>query len=151
MRNKQDKIIDNNYNSGNIEFNPNSRLEIDDMYSNDNLDDVYNSEQYYEKKAIMELMYTTYQSNIDTSEYDNKKFTKSSIPNIYTLLFDVITAEHYLSSVQKFCYIAEFIDVSYRKIWESIEIKYKEEILVELKKTNDVFTKYGQHNISKLF
>ena len=148
-RTKGDKIIDNDFNSGNIEFDTSTnKLEIDHFYSDKNLDECYNSEEYNEKKNTMILMVELFEGSKYYVHFKNKKFTKDVIPEIYDIFYDELDRELFLSNVQKFCYIAEFLNVSYEKVWDSIYIKRKEEVLLELDQTHGVFNKF---NITKLF
>jgi hypothetical protein len=144
---RRDKIFGNDFNTGNItsENLPNIKIETD--YSSSYLDDCYDAEEYMMRKDLMQRVYDIFKASQWGNLPLDKKFSKELMPFIFNDLYKGL-AERGYPTVEVFICIAEFMDVSYEKVYEVAGIKVKEQILKELESKFKVLSK---KKINRLF
>lgn len=150
---QDDKIFSNGYNQGSIDHEWFSDLKIDSGYSDSYLDNVYNTEEYIERKELDEKILSLFQKSRWFHRYHDhgipirKKFPKDHLPHIFLYFRKGLDNQSY-TSVDMFIAISDFLDVSYEKLYDLIGMKYKEEILIELEKKYKIIS---NKNEKKLF
>jgi hypothetical protein len=145
---RKDKIFYNDYNVGNIDNKNLPDLKIEPGYSHTYLDSCYNSDEYEERKQLMEHIYEVFNSSQwGNLPKNNKKFPTDLRPFIFNDIYKGLDGRNY-SAVEMFVAIADFMDVKYETLYDSIGIKIKEDILKELDSHYNVLSK---RNVKKLF
>lgn len=144
---RRDKIFGNDFNTGNItsENLPNIKIETD--YSSSYLDNCYDAEEYMTRKDLMKKVFDIFSNSQWKNLPLDKKFSKELMPFIFNDLYKGLADRGY-PTVDIFICIAEFMDVSYEKVYEVAGIKVKEQILKELESKFKVLSK---KKINRLF
>jgi len=143
----RDKIFGNDFNTGNIQSHnlPNIKIETD--FASSYLDDCYDAEEYMTRKDLMKKVFEIFKESQWNSLPLDKKFSKELMPFIFNDLYKGLADRGY-PTVDIFICIAEFMDVSYEKVYEVAGIKVKEQILKELESKFKVLSK---KKINRLF
>lgn len=147
-KSKKDKIFFNDFNTGNIDVEALPSIKIDIGYAKSNLDDCYNADEYAERKDLLEKVYAAFKE----SQWKNlplvgKKFSKELQPYIFNDLFKAVDGQGH-TTIDMFIAIAEFMDISYEKIYEIAGLKMKERLIHELENKYKILSK---KNIKRLF
>jgi hypothetical protein len=144
---KVDKIFGNDFNTGNIDPERFPDIQIEAGYANSVLDDCYNMEDYMEKKKLLELTVETFK----LSQWGNlpldKKFSKELQPFIFNDLYKGMDGQGF-TTIDIFICIAEFMDVSYERVYEIAGLKMKEQLINELE---DKYKMLSKKKINRLF
>lgn len=144
---KVDKIFGNNYNTGNIDVENLPDIKIEADYASNQLGDCYNAEDYTERKALMEDVYNTFKASQWGNLPLNKKFSKELMPYIFNDIYKGVDGKGY-SVIDIFISIAEFMDISYERVYEIAGLRMKEKVIIELEAKYKVLSK---KNINRLF
>ena len=144
---KIDKIFGNNYNTGNIDVENLPDIKIEADYASNQLGDCYNAEDYSERKALMEDVYNTFKASQWGNLPLNKKFSKELMPYIFNDIYKGVDGKGY-SVIDIFISIAEFMDISYERVYEIAGLRMKEKVIIELEAKYKVLSK---KNINRLF
>jgi hypothetical protein len=140
---KEDKIFNNRYNSGEIDFEIFGKITIIDSSSRDDVFD-----EYYERK-IQQDIYEIFIGSKYYEEYTkNKKVPKSEVAEIYYYFDERLPETEEVNAIEKFINIAEFMSISYEVLYQELGPVYKEKLLRELDKKYKVFSK---KKIKRLF
>lgn len=137
---KRDKIFENDFNTGNLKTENFPEIKIDADYSRSHLDECYNSIDYHEMKELMEMVYAAFKSSQWGNLPLNKKFSKDLMPYIFNDVFKEIDGKGY-STIDMFICIAEFMDITYEKVYEIAGLKIKERLIHELEDKYKVLSK----------
>lgn len=144
---KRDKIFENNFNTGNIDSEKLPDIKIEGGYAGSNLQDCYNMEDYAEKKKLLELTVAAF----NDSQWKNlpltKKFSKELMPFIFNDLYKALDGKNF-STIDIFICIAEFMDISYERVYEIAGLKMKEKLIHELESKYKILSK---KHINRLF
>lgn len=142
-RRPNDKIFDNKFNIGEIQPEIYKGVSIETTYKNylDNNDTSYN---------IMRLALDTdfLQEWKKTEWYPDKKIEKTDLSEIFIILNKVTKKYKEFSRLEKFIFIAEFINVPVDVLYEMVSTKYKEIVLIEL---NDKYKILQKEKIYGIF
>jgi hypothetical protein len=118
---KEDKIFNNRYNTGDIEYETFGAIKVHDKYiPRDTFEE-------YTDNRLQEDLYEVFQTS---DFYDNLRNSKGIPP------------------VEKFVAVAEFMSISYDLLYEELAPVYKEALLKELDVKYNIFKK---KNIKRLF
>jgi hypothetical protein len=140
---KEDKIFNNKFNTGEIEYEVFGKISLKGSNSDG---DSY--EEYNEKK-LQEEIYDIFINSKYYEEYiKNKKVPKGEVSEIYYYFDDRIPQTEEVTAVEKFINIAEFMSISYEVLYQELAPVYKEKLLRELDNKYDIFTK---RKIKRLF
>lgn len=144
---KRDKIFDNDFNIGNIntENLPNIHIETD--FATSYLDDCYNTEEYVTRKDLTEKVLVIFNDSQWSTLPLDKKFSKELMPFIFNDLYKGLSGQGY-TTVDIFICIAEFMDVSYEKVYEVAGVKVKELLIKEMELKYKILSK---KKINRLF
>jgi hypothetical protein len=142
---KEDKIFNNRYNSGDIEYEVFGEIK---MLEQDSALDGY--EAYLEGKVQEELYQIFIESPYYTDSAPGKssKVPRSEVATIYYYFEDRLTEKEEVTPVEKFTRIAEFMCIPYDVLYQEISPVHKERLLRELDSKYHVFSK---NKIKRLF
>lgn len=143
----KDKIFGNDFNSGNIDTEKLPSIGIDPIYARSILDDCLNMDEYHEKKQLLEMTVVIFESSQWGSLPLNKKFSKELQPFIFADLFKGLDGNGY-TVIDMFIAIAEFMDISYERVYEIAGLKMKERLINELE---DKYRMLSKKKINRLF
>lgn len=132
---KEDKIINNAYNTGELDFEAFSgTMKIDERVSSRYSDQ--HSENMMEVqtlKALNEKIYEIFQESPYHEKYKNpKRVDKSDMVKMYYYFKERLVKENSYSSSQIFMGFAEFFQINYDQLYGEIGVMDKENLLKEL-------------------
>lgn len=140
---KEDKIFNNRYNAGEIEYEVFGKLQIHDKFMpRDTFEEYMDNrlqEEIYELFIISEF-YEMYSQN--------KKVSKSDISRVYYYFDGLIKNSKDISPIEKFIAVADFMNISYDSLYDELAPVYKEAILKELDNKYKIF---NRRKIKRLF
>jgi hypothetical protein len=140
---KEDKIFNNRYNTGEIEYEVFGKIQVHEKFLPR---DVF--EEYTDNKLQDEL-YDIFTKSDFYEEYSkNKKVVRSDVSRVYYHFDDNLQNTKSISPVEKFIAIAEFMSIPYEQLYEELAPVYKEALLRELDEKYKIFTK---RKIKRLF
>lgn len=125
---KVDKIFYNDFNTGNLDTVDFSEIKVDSNFVESNMQDCYNADEYMEKKAILELTVKIFNESQWKNLSLTKKFPKELTPFIFQDLYKGLEGKGY-DVIDIFICIAEFMDISYERIYEIAGLKMKEQLI----------------------
>jgi hypothetical protein len=140
---KEDKIFNNRYNTGDIEYEVFKKIQIHDKFTpRDTLEE-------YSEQQMQEDLYDIFRNSQYFEEYSaNKKFSRSEVAIIYYYFDERLPSTKDIPAVEKFIAIAEFMSVPYEALYEELGPVYKEALLKELDNKYKIFKR---KNIKRLF
>lgn len=144
---KVDKIFGNDFNTGNIDSERFPDIQIEAGYASSVLDDCYNMEDYMEKKKLLELTVETFKKSQWGNMPLDKKFSKELQPFIFHDLYKGLDGQGF-TTIDIFICIAEFMDISYERVYEIAGLKMKEQLINELE---DKYKMLSKKKINRLF
>lgn len=136
---KSDKIFGNSYNEGTVDHQKLPELKIEEGYSSNYLSNFYNSEEYMERKELDEKIFKIFKESRWSNFSIRKKFPKDHLPHIFSHIAKELDGQGH-TSVDIFISIADFLVVTYEKLYDLISVKYKEKILIELERKYKVLS-----------
>jgi len=140
---KEDKIFNNKFNTGEIDFEIFGAINIRPESEDFDIFDEYNA------RKIQEDIYDIFASSKYYEEYSkNKKVPKSEIANVYYYFDERLEENGNVTIIDKFINVAEFMNISYEDLYRELGPVYKEKILRELDHKYQIFKK---RNIKRLF
>ncbi len=144
---KRDKIFDNDFNTGNIDTDKLPDIKIDVRYASSNLEECYNMEEYDEKKRLLEMTLDVFEKSEWNYLSLTKKFPKELMPFIFNELYKGLENKGF-TTIDMFVSIAEFMDITYERVYEIAGLKMKERLIHELEVKYRVLSR---KKINKLF
>lgn len=146
-----DKIINNSYNSGSLEYeNFGQTLKIDDMVA-DLYKDTISDNMVEERtiKILEERMYEIFSESIYFTKYKvPKRVDKNDLLKMYYFFKDKLVKDNTYTSVQIFMGFAEFFQLNYDQLYDEIGVLDKEGLLKEL---NEKYSLAKRSKSKKLF
>jgi len=147
-----DKILDNKYNSGNLdhEFFHARDMRISDEYADQNLDEYYNSEKYSRFKALLEkIEEITKISTFSLEDHPKRKLPKAKLNDFFCFVIEEVRKSDTTYSMMEFVIgTCEYLGCNYENMFKEMNMSHKEQLLNELDKDYHIFSKM---NIKKLF
>lgn len=144
---KVDKIFGNDFNTGNIDPERFPDIQIEAGYADSILSDCYNMEDYNEKKNLLELTVEVFSHSQWKNLPLDKKFSKELQPFIFNDLYKGMDGKGF-TIIDIFICIAEFMDISYERVYEIAGLKMKEQLINELE---DKYRMLSRKKINRLF
>ena len=145
---KHDKIFQNDYNTGNLDFEEFGPPRVDQDFIDAHMESSYDSANYHTKMQNMERVDDFFkESEMGKIIGQKKKIPKQMIPRLYIAMKDCFGKDE-LSESEFFIIIAEYFGVSYEVFYENIPAIYREALVRELDNKYSVLKKKG---IRKLF
>lgn len=148
---KEDKIINNSYNTGEIEhesFRGDIKIDpkIEKQYKE------YSSENIIEHRTFEILNDRIYDMFINSAFHEKykkpKRVDKKDMPKIFYYMKDRLDKENTFSTMEIFISIAEFFQINYKYLYNEISVVDKENIIKEL---NDKYKLENRIESRKLF
>ena len=132
---KEDKIINNSYNTGEIEYEAfSATMKIDDRVAS--LYEDQHSENMIEVRMIKSLNEEIYNLFLDSPFYEKyknpKRVDKSDMVKMYYYFKELLVKGRSYSSSQIFMGFAEFFQINYDQLYNEIGVMDKENLLKEL-------------------
>ena len=132
---KEDKIINNSYNTGELEYEAFSgTMKIDDRvasrYSDQHSDNMF---EVLSLKSLDDEIYKIFLESPYYNKYKNpKRVDKSDMVKMYYYFKERLVKEKSYSSSQIFMGFAEFFQINYDQLYGEIGVMDKENLLKEL-------------------
>jgi hypothetical protein len=147
MRNKTDKIFDNNFESGDFELNGDISFNINSQYIDDRPEEEKIHTEYLRKlmHSLIEESRFKHFNNIDDFGASTK-LRKIDINQIYEYLEDELSTKY--SRIEIFAETADYFNIHPTKFYNSLSNVFKERLIEELDKKTNVL---NRKNIKKLF
>jgi hypothetical protein len=145
---KHDKILHNDYNSGNIEFEELGIPRVDSDYVDVYMGNYYNAADYHAQMNLMEMVDQSFKA----SEYSKVIGAKRKIPK--QLFGKIYVAIHQdfekgdVTEIEIFTTVAEYFGLSYEAFYENIPAMYRENLVKEL---DDKFGALKKKGMRRLF
>jgi hypothetical protein len=129
--------------NGQEEFEPDPSLDYRSLQSVV----AYEDEDYLHSTKLNEKIDDIFQKSRWTIIGPNKKIPKDLIPLIFQDILHELQETEF-TMVEKFVAICDYTSINYQKAYESIHMKYKEQIVQEMDKKYGILGKKG---IKKIF
>lgn len=107
----------------------------------------YDDEEYFHRVSLNQRIDEIFSASRWSVISPAKKIPKDLIPLIFQDILKELEPTEY-TMVEKFVAICDYSNISYTKAYESIHMKYKEEIVQEMDKKYGILSKKG---IKKIF
>jgi hypothetical protein len=145
---KFDKIFNNDYNTGNLDFEEFGPPKVDPDFVEKHMESYYDSNNYYAKMKTMETLDEFFR-NSDVGKVIGlkKKIPKQMIPRLYVSMKGAFK-EGDMTEIEFFSLLAEYFGMSYEIFYENIPAVYRETLVRELDHKYGVLKKKG---LRKLF
>lgn len=143
----RDKIYGNAFNSGETGYHDLPDIRAEGDYAGRNLGHVYDSEAYNMRIKLSKICSDAFDESQWSGLPLNKKFSKELMPYIFQDLFKVLDVDGH-SVVDCFIAIAEFMDVSYEKVYWSAGNEVQKRLITEC---NLKFGSLDKKDINRLF
>jgi len=139
---KEDKIFNNRFNTGDIDYVPFPKMRID---TPDNFDIV---EEYNSHEMQVHLL-EIYKAAPFFDQYTaNRKIAKGESCKVFYHFEEELTKTKDLRLMEKFILVADFMEMSYEVLYKEISVKHKE---ILLKDMDEEFGIFKRKNIHRLF
>jgi hypothetical protein len=138
---KEDKIFNNSFNRGDIEYELFGEIKVVQEATGDLYED------YIETK-LQEDLYKIYKESPYSGDFEKtRKNSKSVLAEIYYYFDDRLKSDD-MSAVERFTAIAEFMTAPYDTLFNELGSAYQDRIIRELDGKYKIFAK---KNIKRLF
>lgn len=140
----RDKIFDNDYNTGNLDFEEYNNLpRVDSSYAEDNLRDCYDSYEYT-RKIDLEKTVDEYFKNTEHGKVfaNKKKIPKQILPHVFVAIREQFKGNDYTGS-EIFSCIADYFGLNYEVLYENIPSVYRAELVRELDEKYGILKRKG--------
>ena len=144
---REDKIFGNSFNLGNVEHENFHEVKIEAGYATANLGDCYDTEDYYQRRKILDEVVIIFEKSQWHEMPLGKRFPKEVLPYIFQELYTGLQGCGY-TSVDMFIAITEFMDLPYEKVYEATGLAVKEQLIKELEVEHGTLAK---KKINRLF
>lgn len=147
MRQKTDKIFDNNFESPDFELDSSISFEISPQWVDDRPEDekIHTENLRKEIHTLVEESRFKHFNEIDEFG-EAKKLRKIDINQIYEYLEDELSASY--SRIEIFAETADYFNVHSTKFYNALSNIFKERLIEELDQKTNIL---GRKNIKKLF
>ena len=138
---KEDKIFNNRYNTGEVEYVPFPKMRIDTPDSFDVLSE-------YTVMEVQELLLEIFKAAPFYQSYvANRKIPKGDSCKIFYHFETELDKTRDMRLMEKFIAIADFMEMSYEVLYREIGIKHKEILLKEMDDEYGIFKKKKIHRL----
>jgi hypothetical protein len=143
-----DKILDNDFNQNNIDFNPIQNNNLDEVYVSQHLDYCKNPQEY-DRKSRLETHIVEVLEHSIFAHYliEQRKFPKNNLAELYILVHSNTSTMEW-TRVELIDKTAEILKINLSQFFNAIPVKFKEELLNEL---NVDFEIFKSKKIGRLF
>ncbi len=140
---KEDKIFNNRYNAGEIEYEVFGKIQIHDKFLPK---DTF--EEYVDNRLQEEIYELFIVSDFYQIYSQSKKVSKGDISRVYYYFDAGLKNTKDIPAIEKFIAVADFMNISYDSLYEELAPVYKEAILKELDNKYQIF---NRKKIKRLF
>ena len=146
---KRDKIFDNDYNTGNLDFEEYTNLpKVDVVYSETNLEECYDSLEYARRMKLENLVDEFFKNTEFGKIFaSKKKIPKQILPQVFVSIREQFKAGEY-TGTEIFTNIADYFGINYEVLYENIPSVYRAELVRELDEKYGVLKRKG---VKRLF
>jgi hypothetical protein len=143
-----DKILDNDFNQNNIEFNAVQTNNLDEVYVSQYLDYCKNPQEY-DRRSRLETHIVEVLEHSEFAHYliEQRKFPKNFLSDLYVLVHTNTSTMEW-TRVELIDKTAEILKINLSQFFNAIPVKFKEELLNEL---NVDFEIFKSKKIGRLF
>ena len=138
---KEDKIFNNRYNTGDIDYVPFPKMRID---TPDNFDVV---EEYNSHEMQVHLLEIFKGAPFFDQYTANRKISKGESCKVFYYFEEELTKTKDLRLMEKFILVADFMEMSYEVLYKEISVKHKEILLKDMDEEFGIFKKKNIHRL----
>lgn len=142
-RRPNDKILDNKYNAGEIDYEvySNKELKVNSEYASDNLNSYYDSDKYTKHLDLLKFIDNIILDSYFVECMDHKrKIPKAKYREVFLFIVEKLN-DNTVSAVEIIIAICEYFGANYQSMLSEIPIQWKEKILVELDSDHNIFAR----------
>lgn len=140
-RNKNDKVFDNSYNQGTIDFQVYEPAQILSQFEMQQLSPYYEAFDYYRIESLIDIIHAIWNNTERINVFGEiKKIKKQHLSEIYTYFLTHFPDSTY-TNCEIFITIADFFGISYKTLYEMILPVYKINILKEIDDKYNILNK----------
>lgn len=148
QKRKFDKIFNNDYNTGNLDFEEFGVPKVDQEYVDTYMESYVDSNTYHARMEVMEKIDTFFKdTDVGKVIGMKKKIPKQMLGKIYLMNKDAFKPGE-LTEVEYFTTLADYFGMSYEVLYENIPAIFRETLVRELDHKYSVLKRKG---IRKLF
>jgi hypothetical protein len=138
---KEDKIFNNRFNTGEVNFEPFPKIRIDMPENFDVLDE-------YNGRELQNLLLEIFRSAPFYPTYaENRKIPKGESSKIFYYFEAELSKTRDMLMMEKFMVVADFMEMAYEVLYREISVKHKEAILKEMDERFGIFKKKKIHRL----
>jgi hypothetical protein len=138
---KEDKIFNNRYNTGEIDFEPFPRMRIDTPDSFDVISE-------YNGLELQEVLLEIFKKAPFYENYTEiKKIPKGEYCKLFYYFEEELTKSRDMRMMEKFIAVADFMEMNYDILYKEISVKHKESILKEMDEEYGIFKRKKIHRL----
>jgi hypothetical protein len=143
----RDKIFNNDYNTGNLDFEEYGPPKVDNDYVESHMESYYDSNEYHFKMQVMERVDRFFKST-DAGKVIGmkKKIPKQMLSNIYLLIKKEFPNGE-LTEIEYFIAVADYFGISYEILYENIPAIHRESLVRELDGKYSILKKRGMRKL----
>ena len=138
---KEDKIFNNRFNTGDIDYEPFPKMRID---TPDNFDIV---EEYNSHEMQVHLLEIFKGAPFFDQYTANRKIPKGDSCKLFYYFEEELTKTKDLRLMEKFILVADFMEMSYEVLYKEISVKHKELLLKDMDEEFGIFKKKNIHRL----
>lgn len=129
----QDKVFDNNYNTGNLDNFSTEEIVLSETYRRTFLKQEYDSDTNHRLKELSEELYTFIKKSVFEKILDDKKLVKRAVPEILEYLLPFLDKKTSFTFAEKFYVICDLLNIKENIIYENLPVEYQDIALREIK------------------
>lgn len=137
----QDKVFDNNYNTGNLNDFSTENIILNESYRTTFLKQEYDSDTDHRLKELSKELYNYIEKSIFEKILDNKKLIKRAVPEILEYLLPYLDEKTMYTFAEKFYVICSLLNIKESIIYENLPIEYRDIALKEIQEYSKLLDK----------
>lgn len=138
---KEDKIFNNRFNTGEIEYEPFPKMRID---TPDNFDVVSEYSNLELQKYLLQIFK---EAPFFDAFANTRKIAKGQSSVIFYYFETELDKTRDLRLMEKFIAVADFMEMSYEVLYKELSVKHKETLLKEMDEEYGIFKKKNIHRL----
>lgn len=148
-RRPNDKILDNKYNSGSLEYEIfNARdFRVNTEFAESNMQSELDNEKYNRHaKILSEIEGIVKESKFNVSGNTKKKIPKSQLSSAFIYIHEHLKSDNY-TNVEIIIGICEYLGCNYTAMYSELPVPFKEKILNELNEDYHIIKDNNKHKL----
>lgn len=162
QKKRNDKIFNNSYNTGEgaeVEYSSGGDIKLSHMHAESHLHDPEKYRDYLDFQIVQRDIQIVVEATpeimkILASEPNKKKYTKVEINSIFGILKQKLNRgqnqSYFVSPIQILEAVSNLTMLEYKKLFDTLDYEYKEDLIKELNKTHKILDKHSNRS-RKLF